>query len=310
MAGLLALSATSQELLATPVERHGQLRVQGTQILDQHDQPVQLRGMSLFWSQWGGAFFNPDVVDTLVDDWGVTLIRVPLAVHRGGYMEHPEREKAKVMTVVDAAIARGVYVIVDWHAHEPEPEAAAAFFADLAQTHGHHPHLIYETWNEPLNTHGWAKVVKPYHERVVAAIREHDPDNLIVLGTPTWSQDVDVAAADPVAGTNLAYTLHFYAGSHGQALIDKARRAMEQGAALFVSEWGTSMANGGDGVFLDESRTWLDFLDEHQLSWANWSLFDKDESSCALRPGSSPRGPWPEDRLTASGRFVREQLQK
>ncbi|MEM9419215.1 MAG: glycoside hydrolase family 5 protein [Planctomycetota bacterium] len=297
--------AQTEELI--PVERHGQLRVEGAQILDQHGEPVQLRGMSLFWSQWGGAYFNASVVDTLVDDWNVTLIRVPLAVHKGGYLDHPEQEVAKVMEVVDAALARGVYVIVDWHAHDLEQHAAVKFFQELAQGHGHHPNLIYETWNEPVRQ-DWSTVIKPYHENVVAAIREHDPDNLILLGTALWSQDVDVAAQDPVAGTNLAYTLHFYAGSHGQKLRDKADRAMELGAALFVSEWGVSKANGDDGVFIKESREWLDFMDEQHISWANWSVFDKDESSAVLKPGASKFGPWANHELKRSGRFIRHEL--
>ena len=38
-----------------------------------------------------------------------------------------------------------------------------------------------------------------------------DPDNLIPLGAPEWSQKVDLVAADPIIGyDNIAYTFHFY----------------------------------------------------------------------------------------------------
>lgn len=264
--------------------------------------------MSLFHSQWGGEYFKPEVVAWLVDDWKCQIIRVPLGVHFGGYLENPQREMEKIERVVDAALQEGVYVIVDWHAHKPEIEAAVGFFTGIAQKYGHHPNLIYETWNEPLEHHDWATVVKPYHERVVEAIRHHDPDNLIVLGTPFWSQHVDVAADDPVTGHNLAYTLHFYSGSHGEQLRERADAAMRAGVALFVTEWGTSKANGDDGVFIDESEVWLDYLSAHSISWCNWSLFDKQESSAALKPDASTQGGWDESELTQSGRFVRDVL--
>src|SRR5688500_18518015 len=57
----------------TPVERHGQLRVEGNRILDRHGQPVMLRGMSLVWSQCQPRFYNEDAVRWLRDDWNVNV---------------------------------------------------------------------------------------------------------------------------------------------------------------------------------------------------------------------------------------------
>ena len=100
------------------------------------------------------------------------------------------------------------------------------------------------------------------------------------------------------------YTLHFYAGTHGADLrrrIDDVRAA---GLPVFISEWGTSRADGGGGVFLKEAEEWLDFLDERGISWANWSLCDKNETSAALRPGTPPDRAWSEEDLSESGRYV------
>jgi endoglucanase len=302
----LAVPAAAQ----TAVERHGALRVEGNHIVDAQGQPVMLRGMSLFWSQWGGAFYNREAIRTLRDDWNVNVVRAAIAVHHGGYMEHPARETKKAEAAIDAAVALGIYVIVDWHAHQPEPEAAARFFEHIARKYGHLPNIIYETWNEPLREHDWSRVIKPYHSAVIPRIRAIDPDNLIVAGTQTWSQDVDKAAADPLPFANVAYTLHFYAGSHRQPLRDKAEAAMANGAALFVTEWGSTDANGDGPVHADETRLWWDFLERNRLSYLNWSVSTKKESSAALLPGASPRGNWRDDQITPSGKLVREQLRK
>ena len=305
---LLAFIAVPAAAAETPVERHGQMRVEGNRIVDKNGAPVILRGMSLFWSQWEPQFYNEDAIRWLKDDWNVNVVRAAIAVHRGGYMEHPQAEMRKAEAVIEAAAKLGLYVIVDWHAHEPEPKAAGEFFEQIARKYGHLPNLIYETYNEPLREHDWAKVVKPFHMAVIPKIRAHDPDNLIVAGTPTWSQDVDVAANDPLPFKNVAYTLHFYAGTHKQELRDKAKAALDKGVALFVTEWGTTNADGDGPVAAEETRRWFDFMEANQLSYLNWSVATRREGSAALFTGASPRGGWPDSMITPSGKFVREQL--
>jgi len=308
---LVALMGIASPAFAeTAVERHGALRVQGKRVVDKNGQPVVLRGMSLFWSQWQGKYYNANVIRTLRDDWNANVVRAAMGVHAGGYMTNPKAEMRRVETVIDAAIKDGIYVIVDWHAHDPEPKAAADFFAKIARKYGKYPNLIYETYNEPLPKYGWAQVLKPYHNQVIGSIRAVDPDNLVVAGTRTWSQDVDEAAADPLKFANVAYTLHFYAGTHRQELRDKAQKALDLGAALFVTEWGSTDANGNGKVDVEETRRWWDFMEKNKLSYLNWSIADKNESSAALLPGASPNGRWPDSMISESGRLTRNQLRK
>jgi endoglucanase len=284
--------------------------VAGNRIVDQHGRPVQLRGMSLFWSQWKPQYYNADAIKWLADDWNCTVIRAAMAVEAGGYLTNPQAEKQRIRAVVQAAIDLGIYVIIDWHDHNAHQhtEQAKAFFAEMAREYGKVPNVIYETWNEPLRRHDWSTVIKPYHQAVIPAIRAHDPDNLIICGTQTWSQDVDKAAADPLKFDNVAYTLHFYASTHKQWLRDKAKAAMDKGIAIMVTEWGTSEANGSGKLDQAETRAWLDFMDEHSLSWCNWSVTDKAETSAALRPGAAGGGRWAEKDLSPSGRIVRQAL--
>ena len=298
----------------TPVEQHGHLSVSGHRIIDGRGRAVSLAGLSLFWSNsgWGGdAFYNVETVRWARDDWGAQVIRAAMGVEGdGGYLEDRSNE-AKVEAVVRAAVHAGVYVIIDWHSHHAEEHQAEAadFFVRMARKFGHLPNVIYEVYNEPLGGVSWSSTVKPYAERVVDAIREVDPDNLVVVGSPTWSQDVDVASEDPIVGrANVAYSLHFYAETHRAPLRAKALAALQNGAPLFVTEWGTVNAWARGSVAERSVAEWMDFLAEHKISHCNWSLNDRDEAASALRPGADPRGEWPSSALTTSGQLVKRIL--
>lgn len=267
----------------------------------------------MFWSQWEGHYWNADVVNWLVEDFKVNFIRAAMAVDQGGYMSHPEREKAKLVTVVDACIDAGIYVMIDWHDHQAtnitHADAAAEFFDEMGEKYGEHPNVLFETFNEPLDgdDHDWDTALKPYHERIVPIIRNHT-QNIITLGTRAWSQKVEEACRNPVSGTNLVYTLHFYAQIHQDSLRTAATNALSTGCPLFISEWGS----GFEILDLDSSKKWLDWADAHKLSSANWGVYDKaGEANAALvypANESAVFGNWALDELSESGRWVRAYL--
>lgn len=311
LASTQALAESDQ--ITTPVKIHGALSVKGNQIVDQHGKAVSFAGPSLFWSNkgWGGEkFYNAETVRYAVQEWNAGIIRAAIGTEKnGGYEADPEGNIAKAERVIEAAVDQGIYVIIDWHAHHAEknPAAAEEFFTHMAKKYGHLPNVIYEIYNEPLANTDWSKVIKPYSEKLIAQIRSIDPDNLIVVGTQTWSQDVDKAADDPIKGfENLVYTLHFYAGTHRQALRDKAKYALDKGLALMVTEWGTVNANGDGDVDKEETQRWIAFMREHNLSHCNWALNDKKEGASILKPGTKPDGNWSDKDLTASGLFVKD----
>ncbi len=283
-------------------------------------QPKALAGNSLFWSNGkfsADTFFTAEVVAWLKRDWKAQLVRAPLAVddtkpngqtvaQLGGYLTHPDENLLNVKRVVNAAIKEGMYVIIDWHAHKAEDNKAAAitFFQDMARTYGGYNNVIYEIYNEPVNT-SWPDI-KRYAEEVIAAIRAIDPDNLIIVGTRFYSQEVEEAADNPIINySNIAYTLHFYAGSHKQSLRDKALRALNKGIPLFVTEWGAVNADGAGAVDENETRAWMQFLKTHNISHANWAISDLNQGSAALKRGASVNGGWSDNDLTASGKLVK-----
>ena len=111
----------------------------------------------------------------------------------------------------------------------------------------------------------------------------------MVAGTPHWSHRVDIAAADPLALPNVAYTLHFYAGSNAQSLRTLAAAALRRGIALMVTEWGTCRADATGPVHEEECARWFDFLEHEKLGYVNWSIADKAETAAALLPGAQAR---------------------
>jgi|GEM_PF-1152909 len=294
----------------SPVAENGALSVRGGKIVNQYGQPVTLRGMSLFWSQWGPQYYDGETVDWLVSDWKVSVIRAAIAAEgEDGARQHFRRELGKAQRVIDAAVRNGIYVIVDWHAHRSYPEEARAFLTAIARRYGHLPNLIYEPFNEPLREGvEWSRDIRPYHLEVIGAIRQVDPDNLVIAGSPSWSQDVDIAALDPLPFGNLAYTLHYYAATHGQGLRDKAEAALDAGLALMITEFGTVEATGNGPIDRAESEAWWDWAEARDISWLNWSITDRDESSAALRPTTTAISGWSEEDLTESGRWLRERL--
>ena len=286
------------------------LTVSGNKVLS-GGEAKSFAGNSFFWSNtgWGQeAFYNESAVRWLKDDWKATIVRGAMGADEdGSYMDDPEGNVQRIQNVVEAAIDNDLYVIIDFHSHNAQDKQAEAiaFFQDMATRYGAHNNVIYEIYNEPVSV-SWG-VIKSYAENVIAAIREIDPDNLIVVGTPNWSQDVDIASNSPITNaSNIAYALHFYAGTHGSWLRSKAQTALNNGAALFVTEWGSVNANGDGAPNVGETQAWMDFLKQNAISHLNWAVSDKEEGSSIVKPGTSPYGNWASDDLTAAGSLVKD----
>ena len=291
----------------TVVDVHGLLQVNGNSIVDKNGDPVSFAGNSFFWSNdnWGGErYYEPEVVSWLKKDWNTTIVRAAMGVEDpGGYLDNKTANKNRVKTIVDAAIDEGLYVIIDWHSHHAEDNTneAVLFFQEMAELYGEHDNVIYELYNEPLDI-SWSNIIKPYAISVITAIRAIDPDNLIVVGTPEWSQRVDLAAADPITGfSNIAYTLHFYTIYHQQWLRDRANAALDDGIALFVTEWGSI----GYSLVDPEANKWMTWCFDNKISHCNWAVNDKEEEWSILIPWASTSGGWGNDDLTDAGKLAK-----
>lgn len=308
---LLAIGCETKSQPSTPVEKHGQLKVEGTQLTDKHGNPTMLRGMSYGWHNFWPRFYNKQSVKWLKNDWNVNIVRAAMGVDADEqcYINNPEDSKEKIKAVVDGAIEAGIYVIIDFHSHNIHLEETKTFFNEMSKTYGGTPNVIYEVFNEP-DDESWADV-KAYSEEVIKVIRKNDPDNIILVGCPHWDQDIHLPAEDPIIGfDNLMYTVHFYAATHDKWLRDRTDAAMEKGLPVFVSESAGMEATGDGPLDEEEWQRWIDWMENRKLSWITWSVSDKDETCSVLKKSASSTGNWKASDLKESGKKSREYLKK
>ena len=308
-----AAPAPSDPTGATPVSQHGWLTLKGTQIVDKNGNAYQLKGMSTHGIGWFPDFVNEQAFKTLRDDWNTNVIR--LAMYTGeseGYSgSNIAQYEALAKKGIEIAIKLDMYVIVDWHVladQSPQVRKADAlrFFKEISETYGSYPNIIYEICNEPNGYATWEGDIKPYAEEVIPVIRKNAPNSLIIVGTPTWSQDIDKALANPLKYDNVLYALHFYAATHTDWLRQRVTDCVNKGLPVFVSEFGCCDASGNGNNDFNQTKQWLTMLDSLGISYANWSLANKAETCSALKPSASANGNWSSSDLSEGGAWIRK----
>ncbi len=293
------------------VKNHGQLRVQGTQLVDKNGDAIVLRGLSFGWHNWWGKFYNKEVVKTLHNNWNATILRAAMGVdaNENCYIQNPKDSKEKIETVINAAIEEDIYVIIDFHSHNIHLKEAKVFFDEMSKKYGKFPNIIYEVFNEP-NQQTWEDV-KTYSEEVIKVIRANNSNNIILVGSPHWDQDINLAAANPIKGyKNLMYTMHFYAGTHGKWLRERTDEAIKRGLPIFVSESAGMEATGDGPLNLIAWQEYIDWMEKNKISWITWSVSSKVETCSFLKEMADSKGNWKDSDIQESGLIVRDYLRK
>lgn len=302
----------------TPVSQHGQLSVKNGQLVDKSGKGYQLRGMSTHGLTWFPEFVNESAFKTLRDDWNTNVVRLAMYVDERGngqcYMGNKSGSLELLEKGVDICIKLDMYVIIDWHVLNPgDPSKytneAKSFFETVSKRYAKYPNVIYEICNEPNGGASWSGNIKPYAEKIIPVIRKNAPNSVIIVGTPTWSQEIDKPLSDPLNYKNVMYAFHFYAATHA-GLRSNVENCVAQGLPVFVSEFGTCDASGGGANDFNETQKWLSYFDKQGISYCNWSICNKDETCSVLRPGTSANGNWSESNLTENGKWIRNWLKK
>ena len=302
-------------ILARP-SQNGALSVKGTQLVDEKGQAVQLRGISTHGIAWFPDFVNQDAVTQLSKDWGANLFRIAMYTdENGGYCTDGDKEKLKALVTdgVEYAKQADMYVIVDWHIlHDSNPlthkAEALQFFKEMTEKLKGEKHVLYEICNEPNSGCSWEDI-KTYANEVIPVIRENAPEAVILVGTPTWSQEIEKPQNDPITGyDNIMYTLHFYAATHKEDLRSKMVNAVEAGTPVFVSEYGLCDASGNGGNDLGQAQSWIDTMDQHGISYAVWSFCNKEETSALIASSCRKTSDFTREDLSESGKWIYDML--
>lgn len=301
-----------------PFETHGKLSVKETDIVDMNGDKYQLKGVSTHGITWFPDYVNKEAFETLRDDWGANLIRLAMYTDTGdsyGYCSGGDKDEilALVDKGVSAATELGMYVIVDWHIlSDSDPnnhiDDAKEFFDKVSKKYAAQENVIYEICNEPNGGTQWSSV-KSYAGTIIPVIRANDKDALIIVGTPNWSQDVDIASQDPITGyDNIMYAVHFYAATHKDDLRNKVKTALDNGLPVFVSEFSLCDASGNGGIDYDSSDEWFKLINENNLSYSSWSLCNKNETSALIKSDSTATGSLSDGDLSDTGKYVRDRI--
>lgn len=292
----------------------GRLHVDGTQLVDASGNPAQLRGFSTHGLAWFPQYVNVDAFAELAG-WGANVARLALYAHEsGGYCTDGDQAALRELVErgVQFAADADLYAIVDWHVlQELDPnvylDQAKEFWGWASARFSDSENVLYEICNEPNGSTTWADI-KRYAEEVIPVIRANDPNALILVGTPNWSQQPDAAAADPLSDANVMYTLHFYAATHKDELRGVLRSAVEGGAPVFVSEYGICDASGTGALDLESAAAWCDLMDGLGVSHVCWNLSNKAESSAFIRSGCEKTSGFADEDLTECGAWLKARL--
>ncbi len=294
----------------------GALAVKGSALVDAQGNAVQLHGVSTHGLQWFPEYVNKPLFKQLSSEWNANLIR--LAFYSDNYSSASAKDASAAMETlhkgIDAATSADMYALVDWHIlkdNDPNEhiDQAMEFFERISSEYAQNSNIIYEICNEPNGETTWTQI-REYAQKVIPVIRANDPDAVIIVGTPNYDRDLMSALRNPLSQYgNIMYTCHFYVTTHGQDLRGELKQAIEDGLPVFVTECGLAEADGTGRVDFDSAVQWFDYLNEHDISYAVWSLSNKAETSALIAANSNATEHLDDDDLSPVGTWVRSLLQ-
>ena len=297
---------------------YGALNVRDGRLVDSNGNPVLLRGISTMGLQWYGQYVSKETLEFLKNTSGMNVIRLAMYTAEGGYCHKDANGKTELEALIDkgvqAAIELDMYVIIDWHIlSDGNPntykEEAKTFLNKMSKKYAGFDNVIYEICNEPNGGTGWNDI-KAYANEVIPVIRNNDSDAIVLVGTPTWSQEIDKEMADPLAFDIVMYTLHFYADTHRDYLRERLRTALEANIPVFISEFGICDASGNGSINESEADKWDALMDEYGLSWCIWNLSNKNEASALIASWCNKLYGWSYDEWSQSGKWFLKVMGK
>lgn len=293
------------------VKKHGRLRVKGAKIVDKKGRTFIIKGPSTHGIAWFPQYVNTSCFKFFKKK-GANTVRLACYTSTGeGY------NTGSVWKTIDrgvkAATKLGMYVIIDWHIlNENNPKTtlgpAKKFFKHFAKKYGKRKNVIWEICNEP-HWCEWKTDIKPYAKKIIKLIRKYSK-NIIVVGTPTWSQDVDVVAQSRLTGKykkNTCYTLHFYAGTHKEDLRRRVTQAAKKKLPILCTEFSLCDASGDGALDKKSAKAWMNLFKKYKIGYVAWNISNKAESSSFFKPSCQKTKGFTMKDVNPSGRWVIKQ---
>ncbi|MCQ2234226.1 MAG: cellulase family glycosylhydrolase [Paludibacteraceae bacterium] len=296
------------------VKEWGRLKLVGNQLSSESGQPIQLKGWSLFSINYpdGTACQDLDGFKAM-KSWGANIVRIAIYVRNsnGGYNESQD---GTIKKLIGYCKDLGMYALVDWHVLEtdkgpcspvPDQSTAKGMFDRISSWAAQNGmiNVLYEICNEP-SCADWS-TLKNYANYVLPTIENNDPGAVVIVGTPSWDQEIGSAAGDPIKGyskLNLMYAFHLYSCSH-MGFLGRLQDAVAK-IPVFISEWGAVAYDGGGAFCPNEAQTFLSNLNTNNqlVSWCYWAWGKKNETSNTLTNCGS--GNYKESNLSTSGKWI------
>lgn len=300
---------------ASFAEQHGWLSVSGACLVDEEGQTVQLRGVSTHGMAWFPQYINKEAFQDMRDKWKVNTVRLALYTEEyNGYCTGDDANRQSLETLIDQGVSYaeelGLYLIIDWHIlSDGSPNThlseAKQFFRKMAKKYDGCKNVIYEICNEPNGGVSW-KEIKSYAKKILKVIRasQKKGKSIVIVGTPNWSQDVDIAAKSPIGDDHVVYAMHFYAATHKADYREKLKAALAAGLPVFVSEFGICDASGNGAIDKKEANAWKQLLVKNAVSMCAWNLSNKEETSALIKSDCNKTSKWKTKDLSASGKWL------
>ncbi|MGD0572694.1 MAG: cellulase family glycosylhydrolase [Sedimentisphaerales bacterium] len=245
------------------------LHTDGNVIKDPCGNIVILRGIDLidlgFLQDWeGGAIAMVDRLTNQSDPcgsspgWYPRVLRInitpPDSVSYG--WPHPFDPNntdlySLLRSVVDYCKTKNLYAIIDWHYVDNTYSHVAStnqFWTYMAPKFANDSHVIFELFNEPINTSfgsdnaNWLSV-RTDMQNWFNLVRSYAPNNLVLVAGASWSQTIGPAATYPLTGDNIAIVSHIYPyhwlnGTPGSNWYTTNINNCLARYPVFMSEWG------------------------------------------------------------------------
>ncbi len=258
-----------------------------------NDLPIILRGLAMtdpaMMPKDGGMTAQ---IDKAVQ-WNINIIRLPIYPSDNMHGDTNEMTFTSgwsnstadtyfndyIDPTVQYAKSKGLYVIIDWHYIQDVSNDSAnktnteEFWANMAPRYADDPNVLYEVFNEPINANGaynWDNF-QSIAQDFVDVVRTHAPKNLVLVGSPKWSQIIDRCDDNPIIGNNIVYVAHLYGmhydGSDG-ATIEAAVTDCADTYPLMLTEWGVDAGDMGDAMSIKN------LIKANNLHWTAWAFHE------------------------------------